>query len=141
MYLVRRNESPWFKDVEDTFNDLFTGLTSAENVRHHQFAIDVLENDTNYLVELDIPGLEREDIKLHFEDNILTINAKKELSASENLKYLKQERRFGEFKRSLKLVKDIDAQNISADLKNGVLKITLPKSVKEAAKAIEIKVH
>ncbi|KCZ68365.1 18 kDa heat shock protein [Clostridium sporogenes] len=117
--------SPFFNNF---FNDEFFSLM---NNLQGNFKVDLKETDEDYLVEADLPGVKKEDITVKFQNNYLTISAKRD-SSIENKKenFVRQERYYGEFNRSF-YINNIDENNIDASFKDGVLKINLPKLDKE----------
>ena len=104
-------------DLFDEFGKTFDVLT-----RNQDLKLDVVENDDNYLVYVDVPGYERSDIKLQFEDDTLTINVKERDSKGTIL----SERSKPSAKRSYTF-KGVDKESIKANLENGVLLVTLNK--------------
>ncbi|MEQ8197589.1 MAG: heat shock protein Hsp18 [Clostridiaceae bacterium] len=127
--------SPFFKDF---FDEDF--LASMNNVGGN-FKVDLKETDDKYLIEADLPGVKKEDIKVDIKDNYLVINAKREESKEDKKEnYVRREKHYGEFTRSF-YVDNIDENTIDAAFKDGVLKITLQKLVKgkEETKKIEVK--
>jgi len=104
-------------------------------------ALDLKEEEKQYLVSLDIPGLDTKDIKITSENNTLSIeaNRKREEEKTDETYHI-IERFCGSIKRAIRLPKDIDADNIKAEYKNGVLNVTVPKSEKTLPKQIAIKV-
>lgn len=121
--LNKRNEffSPFFNNF---FNDDFFSLM---NNLQGNFKVDLKETDENYLVEADLPGVNKEDITVEFVNNYLIISAKRNYS-TENKKenFVRQERHYGEFNRSF-YISNVDEDNIEASFKDGVLKINLSK--------------
>ena len=105
------------------------------------FKVDLKETDEDYLVEADLPGVKKEDITVKFQNNYLTISAKRD-SSIENKKenFVRQERYYGEFNRSF-YINNIDENNIDASFKDGVLKINLPKLDKENSNEKRIDIH
>jgi len=103
-------------------------------------AVDVYETKENLIVKASIPGTKPEDIDVSVVGDILTIKGefKKEEDVTEE-NYVRRERRYGSFTRSLTLPASVDADNASADFENGVLKLTLPKRPEARAKTIQIK--
>lgn len=98
---------------------------------YYPFRVDIKEKDKEYLLEAEIPGVNKEEICLKIKDDILTISVeRKEEINEEKENYIRQERRYGSFKRSF-YVEDVDQENIKAKFKNGVLQVKLPK--KESA--------
>ena len=92
-------------------------------------------------MNLDVPGIDKNDVKVKFEDNTLIVSGERKYENKEEEKNYRQiERIYGTFTRTLRLPKDVDAQKISANYKNGVLEITLPKAEEVKPKEIEIKI-
>ena len=104
--------------------------------------VDVTEDNENLYVEADIPGVDKKDVKVSVVGDILTISGekKKELK-DENKNYYRLERTSGSFSRSFTLPAEIHTDKIGAEFKDGVLKVTLPKTeeAKVVEKQIEIK--
>ncbi len=101
--------------------------------------IDFSENDAHYLIEADLPGLKKEEIKVSFEDDVLTLSGEKARESEEkNVSFHRVERTYGRFSRSIQLDKDVVADGIQASFKDGVLKIEVPKAVKTQAREIAI---
>lgn len=95
------------------------------------FKVDLKETDKDYLVEAELPGVNKKDINVDIDNNYLVINAKRDESVEENKEnYVRRERYYGEFKRSF-YIDNVDQDKISASFENGVLKVTLPKLVKD----------
>ena len=101
---------------------------------------DIYEKDNKYHIEMDIPGFKKEDIRLKVENNYLTVSAKKNNEVEDkSKKYIRRERSFSKFERSIYLG-DADEDSISAEYKDGMLKVVVPKiEEKESKKYIEIK--
>lgn len=92
------------------------------------FDVDVRENDTRFLVEAELPGFTIDNISIIYENSYLSIIAEKhENDHEEGYDFIRRERRFGTFRRNF-LVQNVEKENIRATLKNGILKIELPKS-------------
>jgi HSP20 family protein len=104
--------------------------------------VDVSESDTEYTMEVELPGLTEKDIEVKVENNLLTISSKKEESKKEDRKgYLLHERRRFEFSRSFSLPKEVDREKIEAEFKNGLLKLVLAKTPKAQPKMIDVKAN
>lgn len=103
-------------------------------------SVDVYETDKAFMVEVDLPGLNKEDVQITVENNTLTITGerkwKKEIK-DENVH--RQERFYGKFVRSFVLPENVDRDNISASFENGVLTIEIPKKDKEDRRVVKIK--
>ena len=91
-------------------------------------AVNIIEGDRNFKVEVAAPGLYKEDFKVHVEKNILEISAeKKDEQVAEDKKYLRKEFIYSEFKRTFSLPSSVDAEKIKAAHNNGVLTVEIPK--------------
>ena len=105
---------------------------------------DIYEKDGIYTMEMDIPGFNKEDVKIEVDDNdYLTITAEKTSesdSSDDGKNYVRKERCYGKYQRSF-YVGDIDKENIDASFENGILKVTMPKKEEEKSskKTIEVK--
>ena len=101
--------------------------------------VNVIELDDKFQLELAAPGLKKEDFELNVEKDILSIAAEKSRDTKEGTKVLRSEFGNYNFKRSFHLTDTIDAENIKASYKNGILHIALPKKEKEAPVVIAVK--
>lgn len=102
---------------------------------------DIRETESSYILEADLPGFSREDIRAEIKNGYLTIRAeRKSESEDKNETYLRRERTYGTFSRTFDL-EGIDAEAITASFKNGVLTLELPKMKEkvEEARRLEIK--
>lgn len=102
-------------------------------------AVDIYEDDSQFVVRADLPGVAKDDVQVTLTEGILTINAEsKPDAAPEQGQWLRRERRIGHFVRSIQMGGAIDADNISANLKDGVLELTVPKPKKVERQTISI---
>ena len=100
---------------------------------------DMMETDNEYVIKVDLPGLTKKDIQINAHDNVLTIEGeRRKESKEEKAGYLRNERYFGTFKRSIMLPASIMDENIKASFKDGVLKINVPKAEKSKRKSVPI---
>lgn len=131
-----------FDDFFDNFfsDDFLAPLRSIETKMTSGFRVDVLDNGDHYLIEADLPGFEKDNVKIEYENKYLTIVAKKETSEEINQEnYIRRERQAGEYRRSF-YIDGILPDEIDARFKNGVLKIKVEKEpLKTDHKEIEIK--
>lgn len=137
-HAVRRNdESDAFRDlIDDFFGDDFFPF---RNLRYDTFKVDIREEDNNYLIEADMPGIKKEDIHLEYHDGLLHISIDhEEKNDSEDKHYIHKERKHCAMHRTLNLG-DLDENNIEASLKDGILHIKAPKAeIVETKKHIQI---
>lgn len=104
--------------------------------------LDLKDNGKNYIVKMDVPGVDKSNIKITLQNNTLTISGKREedKKQTEKSKMVTMERRLGEFSRTFSLPGPVNGKQIKAVCKNGVLTVSLPKIAKENAN-IKIKVE
>lgn len=115
-----------FRNFVDSFfnNDFFSPVLSGFN---SGFKVDLKEDADSYKVEADLPGVKKDAIDLDFENNYLTISAKREDQKEDKGEgYVRRERSYGELKRSF-YIDNVDDKNVTASFKDGVLEIILPK--------------
>ena len=129
-------------DLFNLFNDMdkdfFGGSMPMNSCR-----TDIRDEGEKYVMESELPGFEKEDIKLDINGEFLVISAEHTAESEEKddkTKYIRRERRFGSYKRSFD-ISDVDTEAISAEYKNGILTIELPKKkpAEPVAKRLEIK--
>ncbi|MFA6941000.1 MAG: heat shock protein Hsp18 [Clostridiaceae bacterium] len=123
--------------LDSFFNDDFF-LPSTYNAG--SFRVDLKEDENNYLLDADMPGMDKNNIDINLQNNYLTITAKREDQVEENNdNYVRRERSYGEFKRSF-YFDNIDEENIKASFNDGVLHLQLPKKdkTKDEKKKINI---
>ena len=102
-------------------------------------AIDLVENDDEFVLTVDLPGFERDEVEITVTNHTLRIEAEHEESTEEEEEqYLRKERRHESIQRSIRLPGDVDTESVNARMKNGVLTLTLPKAESETARSIEI---
>ncbi len=102
--------------------------------------VNVFEDAENFYLTAELPGMESSDIKLDAEENSIQIQGERKIEKEgENLCYHRKEREDGSFSRKLTFRDKIDTEKIVAELKNGVLKITMPKAQSSKPKKIEVK--
>ena len=131
MMLPRRNR---FDLLDDIFKDPF-----FSNHENKVMKTDIKENDESYSIVVDLPGYNKEDIKIDVEEGYLTISAKmqEENNEEQNGKFVRRERYFGECSRSFYVGDSIETEDVKATYKNGTLKLEVPK--KEVQKEISEK--
>jgi HSP20 family protein len=103
--------------------------------------IDVAENNGNIEVKAELPGINKDDLKISVRDNVLSISGeRKQESETKDKKFHRIERSYGKFNRIISLPADVDADKIKAIYKDGVLSITLPKPESMKTKEIDVEV-
>lgn len=103
-------------------------------------AVDIIEDEHEFVVKTELPEMKREDVKVTVENGVLTISGERKMEKEEkNKKYHRVERAYGSFVRSFSLPAAANGDKVTADFKDGLLKVHVPKDAKAAPKAIEIK--
>ena len=130
-----------FEDFYNVLDDFFSSdWPMKRTLAYDTFKVDVQDKGNEYLIEAEMPGLSKEDIKLGLDDGKLTISVTKNESTEEKDKnYIHRERRSVSMSRTIHLT-DADASGIKAKLSDGLLKVTVPKAEK-ASTAIDIDVE
>ncbi len=132
---------PFVQIVDDLFSKTFNDFGGGSLFKPHTPAINVMEREKEYKLELAAPGLQKSDFKIHIENHLLRISVEKKQEQSEEKEnYTRKEFNYRSFSRSFELPQNVNAEQISASYENGVLNITLPKVVEihQNAKTIEI---
>lgn len=139
MTLVKRNSNPWLSLIDDFFKEDFDRLPTQ--MSSWKPAVNVLENEDNFSLEVVAPGMKREDFKIKVEKGMLTISSEKEESSEEKGdNYLRREYRHGSFSRSFTLPENVEMDGINAKYEDGVLRIVMPKNEEERNSTKEITV-
>jgi HSP20 family protein len=102
-------------------------------------AVDIYETDGEIIVQAELPGMDRKDISINLENNVLTIRGDRQFKKeTKEDNYHRIERSYGGFSRSFSIPTTVDEEKIRADYKDGVLKIVLPKKEQAKPKQIQI---
>jgi HSP20 family protein len=102
---------------------------------------DIVEEEKEYLIKAELPEVKREDVKVSVEEGVLTVSGERKFEKEEKgKKYHRIERAYGRYARSFTLPDDADPSKVTAEFKDGVLRVHLPKSEKAKPKSVEIKV-
>jgi HSP20 family protein len=101
-------------------------------------ALDLYQNNDNVIARVELPGMRKEDIEISLQDGMLTINGERKSQTPEGDKAERTERYVGKFRRSISLPTQVDANKVTANYRDGILTVTLPKA--EEAKPKQIKV-
>ena len=120
---------PRRKNEFDLFNDFFGGDDFFSRRESAIMKTDIKEKKDQYVIEIDLPGYEKENINLELKDGYLTVSAKvhKEESSDETEKYVHKERFYGHCSRSFYVGEQYTEEDIHAEFKNGILRVSVPK--------------
>jgi len=125
------HDEPVFQDTEhQSFQELQNAFTPP---------IDIHEGPEGLTLEADLPGATERNLRIQLEDNVLSLYAKIDSPVPEGARLVHEEYRLGDYHRSFILSDEVDREQITAELKNGVLRLTLPKAERARTRRIEIK--
>lgn len=119
-------------------DDVFDDFMGPEKPHHNPMKCDVYEKDGMYNIEVDIPGYNKDEVKIEAKDGYVTISAEKKIEKkedNEDKKYFYHERRYGKIERSF-YIGDMDPDKISAKMENGILNLVIPKIEENNSKKI-----
>lgn len=135
MKITHNNFTPGFTNLIDEVFGSETMDTVKRNLMSQVPLANINESDVSHTIELAVPGLKKEDIKIELKENRLTISAdvKKEAN-KENSKNVRKEFSYHSFKRSFNLPKLVDIEKIEAKNENGLLTVIIPKKEAEIKK-------
>jgi HSP20 family protein len=134
-------QSRWAKWLGLTPARLGNAGKEALTVAEWAPAVDITEDDKEYLVKADLPEVKKEGVRVTVEDGVLTITGERKFEKEEkDRKYHRVERAYGNFLRSFALPDATDGSKVSAEFKDGVLKVHVPKSEKAKPKAVDVRV-
>ena len=104
--------------------------------------VDIIEQNGEYLVKAEVPGVKKEDLKVRVEDGTLQITGERKSGKEDKgLKFHRVERFYGSFERSFALPEDVDPTRVTSEFRDGILQVHLPKSLTTKTKAIEVAVQ
>ena len=133
--------SGYFGNFGDVFNGFFRAPLTRRSVRKARIpVVDIAETDIAYQVKAELPGTRKEDVDVTVDDGVLTIKAEQNDNQEqiENGQLIRQERSYGKFVRSLRLGANVDEETITAEYRDGVLSITLPKAKEVQPRKVEV---
>ena len=154
MTLVRFNPARELLDMEREFNRMFNsfgnrfGLTKKDGKDdEYENAVwvpltDVAEDNDNYYLKADLPGIKKDDVKISYSDGSLSISGERsQEKETKDKKFHRIERSYGKYYRSFSIPKEIKEDKIKAEFTDGQLNITIPKAEEVKPKEINIKVN
>ena len=102
--------------------------------------VDVAEENDKIVVKVEVPGIEEKDLRVNFEDGLLTVSGERQFERKDTRNYYRIERTYGTFTRTFSLPRSVDPNGIVANYRNGVLEIEIPKKEEAKPKQIQINV-
>jgi len=135
-FLTRYNPtSRFFEPFFGRFNFLDDQMTSGAWAP----PVDIVEEKEKLLVKIEVPGVEEKDLRVNFEDGLLTVSGERQFERKEEQSYHRIERSYGSFTRTFSLPRSVDVNAIKASYRSGVLEIEIPK--KEESKPRQIAIN
>lgn len=126
------------KRMNSLLDDFFEG-EAEKSVYRFDPALDIQETDETFEINAELPGLEKDDINIKIENDVLTLSGEKENEYEDtDSNCYRSERVFGKFQRSFRLPDIVEQENIEAEFKNGILNITIPKAEETVSKSKQI---
>lgn len=132
------------KDINRMFENFFRGGLEDSSLMTSSWspAVDIAETGDEYLAKVELPGVDKNDIKITMENNILTIRGEKQQEKKEkDVNFHRVERFYGSFQRSFELPGSVKTEKMDAEYKDGILTIHMPKAEEAKAKLIDVKVR
>lgn len=127
-----------FGDMENVLGQLFENKNSG--VSGFQPAWDIAEHSDSFVATFELPGIRPDDVKVEFEDGVLTVSGTKQVERSEEgVNFHRTGRLSGEFSRAVEFSTPVEVDGIDAAFDNGLLTIRIPKADKTVARKIEVK--
>jgi HSP20 family protein len=133
----------WDNELDRVFDNFLRPVRWIEEAAGNlAFPLDVAERNDEFVITAELPGVKKEDIDVTLENGVLTIAAemKAEQAEKDGERVVRQERRYGKYVRSLRLGTQIEERKISAQYRDGVLQLTLPKAEEVKPKKITVDV-
>lgn len=148
MNLIKWDPSSELEEISNRLNRIF-GRTSAPAKSGQELltiadwtpTADVSETDEGYLIKAEIPGVNKADVKVFIQDGMLTMQGERRTEKEEKGRKLHRiERSYGKFVRSFRIPDDADEASVKAEFKDGMLNVTINKTVKAKVRAIDVAV-
>jgi HSP20 family protein len=122
-------------------NRIGTGETPSLTVADWSPEVDISEDDHGYLLKADLPEMKKDDVNVTVEDGILSVSGERKVEKEDHKKkFHRIERCFGTFRRTFTLPEDADSTKVTAEFRDGVLKVHLPTTTRAKSKATQVKV-
>ena len=148
MNLVKWDPFRELEEVSNRLNRLFSRAPAHTGSNQEMMvladwmpSVDISETDTAYLIKGEIPGVNKEDVKVSIEDGMITLRGeRKQEKEDKGKKFHRIERSYGSFVRSFRMPDDVDESAVKAEFKDGMINVMLPKTAKAKSKAVEVSV-
>jgi HSP20 family protein len=127
------------EDLRGRIDRVFSEMENGE-ARKWNMALDVIEREDEYVLRADVPGIKPDEVKIEVEDDRLTVSAEHEETDEEKKdNYVRRERHYGSFSRSIRLPQGVTADQVEATCKDGIVEVSIPKPKEAERKAVTIR--
>lgn len=133
-WVTRYNQTRFFEPFFGRFNF----LDDAQATGTWAPAVDVAEDKDKIHVKVEVPGMDEKDLKVSFEDGVLSVSGERQFERRDDREYHRIERTYGSFARTFSLPRSVDGGAIVANYRNGVLEIDIPKKEESKPRQIQI---
>ena len=140
--VIERNPECYISSVRDHLENLLNAVIDRSENSFFQPMSEVKENENEYMVKVQLPGIQKENINIEIENNLLSISAEnkmEERKEDETLHY--SNIAYGSFQKNIEFEKEIDVKNSKCEYKDGVLKITLRKMVEKKSNSTKLTIE
>jgi len=146
MSLIRweplREMDEFFRHYSPLFGRGLSRTNGEERATHWTPSANISETDKEYVVKAELPEVKKEDVKITLEDGVITISGERKYEKEhKEEKTIRVESFYGNFSRSFSLPENVDADAITAETKEGVLRVRIPKRLPAKPKAVNIEVR
>lgn len=143
--ITRWGRIPNFNALQDQVNKLFESTVHGQGensaITSWAPAVDIYETENELVLKADLPGVSEKDIDVRVENNMLTVRGERQFETKvKEDNYLRIERTYGSFSRSFGLPNTVNTEAISAEYRNGVLTVQLPKRAESKPKQVKVNV-
>ena len=127
--------------ASDFFNDIFNDFSNLPAPRWNAPAVNIVEDEASYRIDLAVPGFSKEDLMIQIDENVLVCSAeRKQENNNQQEKYSRKEFSFGAFRRRFNLPENINTDLIKAQHENGIMSIRIPKKADEKPRSKSISI-
>lgn len=141
-FLTRQNPFNDFRTLQNRLFEPFFGrfnfLDDSMTTGSWAPAVDVAEDSERIHVKVEVPGVEEKNLRVNYEDGLLTVSGERQFENRDDRSYHRIERAYGSFVRTFSLPRSVDASKIVASYRNGILEIEIPKKEESKPKQIQI---
>ena len=131
-------------EMDELFHNRLASVPGGEGLQSVAWSpiVDIEETEQNYVIRVELPGLDKDKVKVVVENGVLTLSGERDLERkAEGKTFHRVERSHGTFSRSFTLPEDVDSESVVANFKDGLLEIHVAKHEKALPKSIEVRVE